>query len=125
MHDRTTPLNLPIAVVVIDIDNFNWINEEYGYENGNALIVEFSQRLVFSAPPHSLAARIEGNKFALAIPGTYSSQEVQTMLSEQFFAAAKLFSRFRRAGPSYFFSRCDIGLGGWIGLLYSFAPCKA
>ncbi|WP_050181732.1 putative bifunctional diguanylate cyclase/phosphodiesterase [Domibacillus robiginosus] len=81
---RTTPLNLPIAVVVIDFDNFNWINEKYGYESGDSVLVEFSQRLAFSAPNHSLAARIEGNKFALAIPGTYSRKEIQMMLAEQF-----------------------------------------
>ncbi|MCI2254861.1 bifunctional diguanylate cyclase/phosphodiesterase [Domibacillus sp. PGB-M46] len=81
---RTTPLNLPIAVVVIDLDNFNWINEKYGYESGDSVLVEFSERLAFSAPAHSLAARIEGNKFALAIPGTYSREEIQTMLADQF-----------------------------------------
>ncbi|WP_197076571.1 putative bifunctional diguanylate cyclase/phosphodiesterase [Domibacillus indicus] len=84
INARTTPLNLPIAVVLIDIDNFSWVNEKYGYESGNTLIAEFSQRLVFSAPGHSLAARIEGNRFALAIPGTYSRQEIYSMLSDQF-----------------------------------------
>ncbi|MET1031972.1 putative bifunctional diguanylate cyclase/phosphodiesterase [Domibacillus tundrae] len=91
---RTTPLNLPIAVVMIDIDNFNWINEKYGYENGNALIIEFSQRLFFSAPAHSLTARLEGNKFALAIPGTHSRREIQRMLSEQFLSLQNFFHVF-------------------------------
>ncbi|OXS78089.1 GGDEF-domain containing protein [Domibacillus enclensis] len=91
IQDRTIPLRLPVAVVVIDIDNFNWVNERYGYESGNALIVEFAQRLAFLAPKNSLVARIEGNKFALAIPGTYSRQEIQTMLSEQFSPLQNLF----------------------------------
>ena len=91
---RTTPLNLPIAVVMLDLDNFNWINEKYGYENGDSVLIEFSQRLAFSAPVHSLAARLEGNKFALAIPGTYSRKEIQTMLMNQFLSLQSPFYIF-------------------------------
>ncbi|OLN23608.1 hypothetical protein BTO30_03295 [Domibacillus antri] len=58
IHTRTVPLNLPIAVVIIDIDNFKRVNETYGYESGN--------------------------KFALAIPGTFSRQEIRTLLAKQY-----------------------------------------
>lgn len=94
VHSRTTPLNLPIAVVIIDIDNFKWINETYGYESGNELMTEFALRLKKSIKENSIAARIEGNKFAVAIPGTFSHQEIRTLLSKQFCSLLKSFHAF-------------------------------
>jgi diguanylate cyclase (GGDEF)-like protein len=94
IHARTTPLNLPIAVIVIDIDNFKWVNETYGYENGNELITEFASRLKKSTTGNGIAARIEGNKFALALPGTYSSREILTILTKQFISLQESFYAF-------------------------------
>ncbi len=91
---RTTPLNLPIAVAIIDIDNFKWINETYGYESGNQLIIEFSRRLKQLTPQFGLAARIEGNKFALAVPGTFSCKEIQDLLSARFLLLKSSFPIF-------------------------------
>ncbi|OKL35987.1 putative bifunctional diguanylate cyclase/phosphodiesterase [Domibacillus mangrovi] len=102
VHARTTPLNLPIALVIIDIDNFKWINETYGYESGNELLTEFASRLKKAIPENSIAARIEGNKFAVAIPGTFSHQEIRTLLTKQFSSLLKSFHAFGEPTPITF-----------------------
>lgn len=65
-------------VVVCDILGFHAINETYGRDAGDRVLRSVSERLHATAPPGSMLARVAGNSFALAFPGTGTGEAVET-----------------------------------------------
>jgi diguanylate cyclase (GGDEF)-like protein len=59
-----------LALFVIDIDHFKQINDRYGHQRGDAILVELSQRLVANVRFSSLdtLARYGGEEFVLVVP---------------------------------------------------------
>ncbi|HEY9576597.1 MAG TPA: MHYT domain-containing protein, partial [Pseudobacillus sp.] len=64
-----------IVLIMIDIDNFMWINETFGFMNGNLLMRAFSHRLELLIPEDGLLSRVEGNKFTILFVEQYTEQE--------------------------------------------------
>lgn len=59
----------PLALVVLDIDNFARINVAGGHGAGDAALTEVARRLRAVAGPEASLARIGGDEFAWIIPG--------------------------------------------------------
>ena len=64
-----------LAVVIIDLDQFKLINNNYGQDIGDQLIQLVSKRLQCGASLGNLA-RLSGDGFAFTLPGTGSVEEV-------------------------------------------------
>ena len=61
----------PIAVMVVDIDHFKSINDEYGHQTGDRCIVAAAEALqVGLRREGELLARYGGEEFAVLLPGT-------------------------------------------------------
>jgi diguanylate cyclase (GGDEF)-like protein len=61
----------PMAVMVVDIDHFKSINDEYGHQVGDRCIVAAAEALqVGLRPEGDLLARYGGEEFAVLLPGT-------------------------------------------------------
>ncbi|WP_419778486.1 diguanylate cyclase domain-containing protein [Maridesulfovibrio sp.] len=74
----------PLALLMIDIDNFNKYNENYGYQAGDECISTTAGVIESSLPNSShTAVRYSGNKFAVILPRTdlLSSRDIATMIS--------------------------------------------
>jgi diguanylate cyclase (GGDEF)-like protein len=69
-----------LAVLMLDIDGFKKINDQYGHSGGDAVLELLGARLVQAAGTHALTARVGGEEFAVAMVGT----------SEQAIAQARL-----------------------------------
>lgn len=65
------------AVMLIDLDNFKFINDAYGHEAGDALLVEASRRIRTSLRPGDMAARLGGDEFAIVCSGLQSRREAK------------------------------------------------
>ncbi|WML44494.1 diguanylate cyclase domain-containing protein [Neobacillus sp. PS3-40] len=59
-----------ISVILIDIDNFKKINEQFGYEHGDKILVTISTILQQRISEYDILARWEGNTFILLTPQT-------------------------------------------------------
>lgn len=58
----------PLALLLLDLDNFKAYNDNLGHPAGDALIRQFSEILAgFSRRPMDLAARVGGEEFALLL----------------------------------------------------------
>ncbi|WP_187394821.1 GGDEF domain-containing response regulator [Zoogloea oleivorans] len=60
---------LQAAVFHLDLDRFQRINSSFGYESGNALLLQAAQRLLESSESHGFVARLGGDAFGVFVPG--------------------------------------------------------
>ncbi len=58
------------CLLVVDLDGFGWLNESFGYAEGDRILVEVAQRLLRAVPPHATVARIDGDQFLVVSPST-------------------------------------------------------
>ncbi|MEZ5933634.1 MAG: EAL domain-containing protein [Alphaproteobacteria bacterium] len=65
------------AVLFIDLDNFKWINDTYGHEAGDALLVEVGERLRICVRVNDFVARLGGDEFAVICYRLESRREVE------------------------------------------------
>ena len=57
----------PVAVLLLDIDNFKLVNETLGHEHGDALLLAVAQRLQQGLRAGDTAARLGGDEFTLLL----------------------------------------------------------
>ncbi|MCP2033430.1 diguanylate cyclase (GGDEF)-like protein/PAS domain S-box-containing protein [Planomicrobium sp. HSC-17F08] len=55
------------ALIVLDMDDFKEINDEWGHETGDAVILEFSKRLTGAIGKSDIAARLGGDEFVVLL----------------------------------------------------------
>lgn len=60
----------PLALVLIDIDNFAHINRHYGNQEGDQLLQALSELLLLNIRRNDLLCRYAGDRFALVLPNT-------------------------------------------------------
>jgi diguanylate cyclase (GGDEF)-like protein len=62
--------NLPVSLVVADLDHFKTVNDSYGHIAGDRVIRCFSALISEAARGLPTAARIGGEEFAIILPGS-------------------------------------------------------
>lgn len=67
----------PQAVIIIDLNNIKYINDNYGHEEGDKVIVKAASILVNTQLENSEIIRTDGNEFLVYLVG-YSEQQVAT-----------------------------------------------
>jgi two-component system, cell cycle response regulator len=60
----------PLALVMLDLDRFRAINEEYGHLGGDFALRELAARLKSNIRKEELFARYGGEEFAIVLPET-------------------------------------------------------
>ncbi|MGL5352322.1 MAG: putative bifunctional diguanylate cyclase/phosphodiesterase, partial [Clostridium sp.] len=71
-----------IALIFIDLDNFKYINDTYGHELGDALLVKICEEIYSLIDNNSHFARFAGDEFVIAKTKIKSSNEVRLLLDE-------------------------------------------
>lgn len=66
-----------IAIAVLDLDDFKSINDEYGHEFGDMVLVEFSGRLAKLAEQGYVPARVGGDEFVVVLEGVSTDLEAR------------------------------------------------
>ena len=67
----------PQAIIIIDLNNVKYVNDNYGHENGDKLIVGAASILINTQLENSEIIRSDGNEFLIYLVG-YSEQQTST-----------------------------------------------
>ncbi len=71
-------LDSPMILLLIDLDRFKEINDEYGHDAGDAVLVQTAIRLLSAAGETALVARLGGDEFAILLEAaTTDADEVE------------------------------------------------
>lgn len=65
---RSAPA-VPVAALLLDLDNFRAVNDCDGYEQGDRLLLLVVERLRADLPEEAMLARMGGDEFCVLLPG--------------------------------------------------------
>jgi|GEM_PF-3446257 len=77
-----------LAVLILDIDDFKQINDQWGHEVGDAVIQEFGHRLNRCMHGENIAARLGGDEFIVLLTEAESKEKV-TKITNVIYQAMK------------------------------------
>jgi diguanylate cyclase (GGDEF)-like protein len=82
---RSKRRNLPLTVMMMDLDHFKPFNDNYGHAAGDAVLVAFSRLLHQNFRSEDIACRLGGEEFIMIMPEmdrTVAERRAQEMLRE-------------------------------------------
>ena len=94
---RSRRYQLPLVVLMLDLDHFKNVNDSYGHPTGDVVLKKFVQTVVGVLRESDLIGRIGGEEFAVLLPNT--TQEGGCALANRIIDAV-------RANPVVFESQC-------------------
>jgi diguanylate cyclase (GGDEF)-like protein len=68
--ERSVRFRRPFTLVLLDIDNFKVINDTYGHQQGDSVLIELAARVKGGIRDIDVVARYGGEEFALILPET-------------------------------------------------------
>ncbi|MFG6148369.1 sensor domain-containing diguanylate cyclase [Halobacillus sp. B23F22_1] len=78
---RTEEKHRPVSQILLDIDHFKLVNDDFGHEAGNEILCELANRLETIIGPRGIVARYGGEEFVILLPD-YSSSEALNVAEE-------------------------------------------
>jgi diguanylate cyclase (GGDEF)-like protein len=96
LEERMSRLSQGDALVLVDLDHFKAVNDQYGHSVGDEVLQEFGSILRTRIRPHDFVARYGGEEFVLVLARTGPDQAREVL--------ARVRSEWRRARPDVTFS---------------------
>jgi len=73
--------NAPLALALTDLDGFAAVNDSYGRDAGDAVLVAWNRVLEANVPDGGSVVRLGGDEFVVVLPGT-SAENAVVLLEE-------------------------------------------
>ncbi|MEU4692842.1 GGDEF domain-containing protein [Actinoplanes sp. NPDC023714] len=74
---RAARQNQPLSMLLLDIDHFKTVNDTFGHNGGDRVLVEVTHRLGELVRPGDVVARYGGEEFAVLLPATGPDQALE------------------------------------------------
>ena len=72
----STRSNTPLSLAFIDLDNFKSVNDQFGHEAGDHVLVTATERIRATLRTGDMLARWGGEEFILILPNTYCDDAI-------------------------------------------------
>lgn len=77
--------DIAYSIICIDVNNFKYINETYGYKIGDQLLIQIAQKLSDTFKDDEICARINNDHFVVLIKSVFENPEVKYQSLERAF----------------------------------------
>ena len=67
------------AFLLMDMDDFKQVNDRYGHQTGDRILMQFGELLKDTMPENSILARIGGDEFVVYLESVASEDEINTV----------------------------------------------
>lgn len=67
----------PLSLVILDIDDFSQVNDRFGHDEGDHLLLALTQLLLLNLRRQDLLCRLAGDRFVVLLPNTGERQAHQ------------------------------------------------
>ncbi len=104
--DACRRANRPLAVLLVDVDRFNEVNDGLGHQGGDALLLQMAARLRRVLRPADTVGRFGGDEFTLLLPDIADRAEAEGV-------AAKIHQALR---PAFGVADADVAVTASIGV---------
>jgi diguanylate cyclase (GGDEF)-like protein len=74
---RLPGADAPVTVLYLDLDGFKEVNDQYGHDAGDAVLLASARRLSAAVRETDLVARLGGDEFVLLCPGVPADEAAQ------------------------------------------------
>ncbi len=71
-----------VTLFIVDLDRFKMINDTFGHDIGDYILIEVANRLNEWNKYDAVIARIGGDEFTLMLTGEYSKEDIETFSEE-------------------------------------------
>ena len=68
--ERTERTLIPTALIMLDLDHFKKVNDKYGHEAGNAVLMQTAKLIQVNTRQLDIQCRYGGEEFAVILPST-------------------------------------------------------
>lgn len=75
--ERAHRYKVPFSLLLINLDNFRQINQQFGHAAGNTLLVEVARRLEHEARSSDIVFRKGGDEFLVFLPNTSNRSAIR------------------------------------------------
>lgn len=70
------------ALCFLDLDNFKHINDTYGHDYGDQVLIELSQRFKVCCDSQFFVSRLSGDEFGIILNGEHAIQNIESIASK-------------------------------------------
>ena len=67
------------AFLLMDMDDFKQVNDRYGHQTGDQILIQFGELLKETMPENSILARIGGDEFVVYLESVASEDEIDAV----------------------------------------------
>ncbi len=109
--ERLSSSGRPYALAMVDLDQFAWVNNNFGHSEGDRLLVEVARRLEAALEVRSIVARPAGDEFVVCIPNVVDHDEAVHLGTQLIESLQQPFDAIRdEPGVRHHGIRASIGL---------------
>ena len=98
--------NSKLALILLDLNKFKWINDTLGHHAGDVLLQETAKMLLSSVRSSDTVARLGGDEFSIILPELEKSTDAELI-------ASKIFNAFKK---SIYIDQKEVFISGSIGI---------
>ncbi|HJP36497.1 MAG TPA: GGDEF domain-containing protein [Gammaproteobacteria bacterium] len=69
-YERAARYSLPLACMLMDVDDFKNVNDTYGHLQGDKALIEIASRILAAVRTNDIVARYGGEEFVVLLPQT-------------------------------------------------------
>lgn len=98
--------NSKLALMLLDLNKFKWINDSLGHHAGDILLQEIAKKLRAAVRSSDTVARLGGDEFSIIVPELEKTTDAEIIVS-------KIFNAFKKP---VFIDQQEIYISGCIGI---------